>query len=353
MHGGSRQKHIKFVEALCREIELTYQIYPGEAETVFLGGGTPSLLSVDLFHKIAHTLRKTYLQSGSLQEFTIEVNPATVTPSKALAWFDAGVNRISLGVQSLNAQELKLLGRQHKPEDVQKTIRILREIGFTNVNFDLIFGLPGQDTQAWQYSLTQAVELQPEHISAYALTYEEDTPFFEALKTGTFTRSEALEAELFQLTYQILSESGYRPYEISNFSIQGYESMHNQAYWNGCDYLGFGPSAVSTIRNKRWKNIPSTDSYIEKLTSPSVASDLNELKVDIEVLNHDTLRKEKILLGLRTRNGLNINDPTLHIHEKQLEMLLQEKLIDVTPDKRIILTPQGRLVADAVALALI
>ena len=181
------------------------------------------------------------------QEFTLEVNPATVTPEKAAAWRAAGVNRISLGAQSFDAEMLKLLGRQHAPDDIAETCALLREHGFENINIDLMFALPGQSEAKWEETLRAALACAPKHISAYALTYEEDTPFFEKLQQGEWRQDEAREIAMFERTRDVLGAAGLVDYEISNFARPGFESRHNLAYWRGADYLGLGPSACSTI----------------------------------------------------------------------------------------------------------
>ena len=192
------------------------------------------------------------------REFTLEVNPATVTPEKAAAWRAAGVNRISLGAQSFDAEMLKVLGRQHAPGDIAETCALLREHGFDNINIDLMFALPSQAEAKWEETLQAALACAPQHISAYALTYEEDTPFFEKLQRGEWRQDEEREIAMFERTREVLAAAGFIDYEISNFAQTGFESQHNLGYWRGADYLGLGPSACSTIGDQRWRNVPDT-----------------------------------------------------------------------------------------------
>lgn len=352
-HGGSRQSQVRFVEALCKEIRLSYERYPFFPETVFIGGGTPSMLSVDLFQEISVALGETYLRNFHPKEFTIEVNPATVTLKKASMWMEAGINRVSLGVQSFVEEELKLLGRQHKPEDIAQTFSLLRSVGFSNINLDLIFGLPDQSKKSWKHSLENAVALLPKHISSYSLTYEEDTPFFERLKNGIYQCNSEIEADLFNFTYDFLTEHGFEPYEISNFSQPNFQSIHNKGYWNNQDYLGLGPSAVSTINGVRWKNIPDTAQYISKLDQAKHYNDLFALQTEKEVIDTEILRKEKIMLHIRTSRGLDLNDPLLKIPNDTLRQLETDNLITYSEQNHLLLTKKGRLVADSIALSLI
>ena len=353
VHGGSRRRQEEFVEALCKEIMLAYERYVFLPETVYIGGGTPSMLSVDLFEKILGTLKASCLRNTHPREFTIEVNPATVTHKKAKTWIDAGINRISLGVQSFIEEELRLLGRQHKPSDVAETFDLLRSVGFSNINVDLIFGLPNQSVRSWKHNLQEAIALAPEHISAYALSGEEDTPFFQALESGVYHRYHDVEIDLFNFTYDFLTAHGYEPYEISNFARSHFQSLHNLGYWNSEDYLGFGPSAVSTVNGQRWKNIPSTDAYVLNINRCQSYGDLSCIQVEKETLTPETRRKERIMLQIRTSAGINPNDPSLNLDSKVLNQLFDENLVTYSHENTILLTKKGRLVADSVALLLI
>ena len=224
------------------------------------------MLSAKLFGELVWALRDTAFDRDLL-EFTLEVNPATVTAEKAAAWREAGVNRISLGAQSFDATLLKTLGRQHAPEDIPATIELLRWHGFDNINLDLMFALPGQSEGQWEETLRAALACAPRHISAYALTYEEDTPFFEKLSTGEWRQDEQREITMFERTRTALAKAGLFDYEISNFALPGFESRHNLAYWRGAEYLGLGPSACSTIGGLRWRNVPNTAAYVKRIVA--------------------------------------------------------------------------------------
>lgn len=327
--------HKRFTAALCKELVLAQELYNLELKTIYFGGGTPSMLSVELFRAIALALPAHH---GA--EFTIEVNPATVTESKADAWIRSGVNRISLGAQSFDTNYLKLLGRQHTPEDIPETVRMLRFAGFQNINLDLMFALPMMPEETWEKTLNCALKCEPQHISAYALTYEEDTPFYDQLESGTFKVDEEREIRMFNMTVDLLHNAGLEPYEISNFALPGYESTHNQAYWRGSDYLGVGPSACSTIGTQRWKNFEDTEAYIVRM-------DRNEdIRTEIEIVTPEIRQRERIMFGLRTRNGIEIE--WVASYPVLVHRLIKEGLA-VENNDRLVLTPRGRLVADSVA----
>ena len=237
--------------------------------------------------------------SNGVEEFTIEVNPTTVSPEKASLLRGLGVNRVSLGAQSFDSDALAVLGRQHGPDRIRRTFQILRDAGFENIGIDLIYGVPGQCESSWWQTLSDAIDLGPEHLSVYGLTYEEDTPFFERLASGRWARDEALETRLFLGTRQRLRAAGYTAYEVSNFARPGFESRHNIVYWRGMDFLGIGPSAVSTIGYRRWRNTCDLGHYI------AAAADNGWPLEEEEALDADLLRREKIMFGLRTCEGVH------------------------------------------------
>jgi oxygen-independent coproporphyrinogen III oxidase len=263
-----------------------------------------------------------------------------VTPEKAAAWRAAGVNRISLGAQSFDADMLKILGRQHAPGDIAKTCALLREHGFENINIDLMFALPGQSEAKWEETLRAALACAPKHISAYALTYEEDTPFFEKLQRGEWRQDEAREIAMFERTRDMLGAAGFVDYEISNFALPGFESRHNLAYWRGADYLGLGPSACSTIGGLRWRNVPDTRAYAERIARGE------SVRGEMETLDAATRAKERIMFGLRMREGVartEFDNDAAQLKELAVHGLAFEE------DGRVRLTPRGQLVADSVA----
>jgi len=335
VHQGGVAQQREFVTALRTEWQRAKKEFPLALDTIYFGGGTPSILSAELFSELAKELPRAH----SWSEFTLEVNPATVTDAKAAAWRAAGVNRISLGAQSFDAEMLKILGRQHAPGDIAETCALLRKHGFENINIDLMFALPGQRESMWEETLQAALACGPQHVSAYGLTYEEDTPFFEKLAKGEYRQDEAREIVMFERTREVLGAAGLVDYEISNFARAGFESRHNLGYWRGDDYLGLGPSACSTIGTRRWKNVPDTRTYAERIAKGE------SLKEEIEEIDAATRAKERIMFGLRMREGV---PRELFSDAAQLQGLEADGLA-VEAEGRVRLTPRGQLVADSVA----
>ncbi len=338
VHRGGVAAQREFVAALRAEWRRARDEFPLAIETIYFGGGTPSMLSAELFAELAQELPREPVPLS--REFTLEVNPATVTPKKAVAWRAAGVNRISLGAQSFDAGMLKLLGRQHAPGDIARTCALLREHGFENINLDLMFALPGQTRAKWEETLRAALACAPKHVSAYALTYEEDTPFFEKLQRGEWRQDEAREIAMFERTRDVLGAAGLVDYEISNFALPGFESRHNLAYWRGADYLGLGPSACSTVGGLRWRNVPDTRAYAERIARGESA------RGEIETLDAATRAKERIMFGLRMREG--VLRAEFGGAERQLGQLAAHGLA-FEEGGRVRLTARGQLVADSVA----
>jgi oxygen-independent coproporphyrinogen-3 oxidase len=334
VHRGGIEAQRRFVEALRTEWRRAREEFPLAPETIYFGGGTPSILSAELFGELAREI------PSPPPEFTLEVNPATVTAEKAAAWRAAGVNRISLGAQSFDPALLELLGRQHAPDDIAQTCALLREHGFANINIDLMFALPGQDEALWAATVRAALACAPTHISAYALTYEEDTPFFERLKRGEWRQDEEREIAMFEQTRDWLGAAGFVDYEISNFARPGFESRHNLAYWRGADYLGLGPSACSTIGTQRWRNLPDTAAYAERIARGESA------RVEREEIDAATRARERIMFGLRMREGV-AREEFVAAEPKLRE--LENNGLTREEDGRVRLTRRGQLVADSVA----
>jgi oxygen-independent coproporphyrinogen-3 oxidase len=327
-----------FLPALKQEMDWarsTFQIQPA---TLFFGGGTPSALSVaqleDLFTQWPWT---------GAAEFTVEANPLTISSRKAAVLRAAGVNRISLGVQAFDDAPLHLLGRTHRRADIHTSMDTLRHAGFTNINIDLMFSLPGQTPAQWEAALREAIALQPDHISTYNLTYEEDTEFLRRFQTGDFRQTEADNRTMFTAAMDLLESAGYLQYEISNFARPGFECAHNQSIWQGHDYLGLGPSAVSTVGQTRWKNIPDTLGYARALASTGTPPRL------FEDLTPEARRNERVLLTLRTHTGI---DPADIPQPGPVPDLIAEGLLE-SSGPRLRLTRAGKLVADSITELLI
>ncbi len=329
------------VDAVVREAEL----FGGGCapRTIFVGGGTPTALSVSQLERLFAGLAQ-HIDFSSAEEFTIEMNPATVTARKAELLRGFGVNRVSMGVQSWDPDLLKVLGRAHDAEQVRQSFAVLRTAGFDNLNLDLIYGVPGQTLAQWEDSIRQTIELSPEHISAYCLTYEEDTEFFERMSRGEFREDVESDAGFFERGVEMLSAAGYGQYEISNYARPGRECLHNLAYWEGADYLGLGPSAWSTIGDRRWQNVPDAAAYVR-----AVQAGVRPLREE-EILPAATREAEKIAFGLRMNAGI---DPARLAGRHELVTGLREEGLLEDHGPRVRLTERGRLLADEIAAELI
>jgi putative oxygen-independent coproporphyrinogen III oxidase len=349
-----RSRTSQFCEAILRELEQYQE--PAVAasrrptghpcsllrpSTIYFGGGTPTALSIAQLEMLLRGFHEK-LDLSQVVEWTMEANPGSVSARKAGVLKKLGVNRISLGVQSWDDELLKLLGREHNARQAEESFRILRVAGFTNINVDLMFGLPGQTADQWRASLEKTIALQPEHISTYCLTYEEDTEFFLRHARGELRHDEDTEAEFFEMTMALLEDAGYEHYEISNYAQPGFESVHNRAYWLGKDYLGIGPSAVSTIGMQRLQNVSDYRQYIDRVfsgQSPRATS---------ENLTNEMKRTERIALSLRTRDGVSASE--LQAFAQQTSEFIGLGLVRQS-DERIVLTRKGKTLADSVAEA--
>lgn len=336
---GDRNKTKGFLEAVLTEAELSANgLRP---ETVFFGGGTPTALSTPQLEFLITGLRER-IDFSALREFTIEMNPATVSLEKASALLALGVNRVSMGVQSWDDRLLKTLGRVHSAAQARRSYEILREAGVENINLDLIFGIPGQSASQWRESLLKTMELGPDHISAYCLTYEEDTQFFEMFTRGEYAPEEGRDADFFETAMDTLSGGSFEQYEISNYAKPGRECLHNLAYWQGADYAGLGPSAFSTRSGTRRRNIAETSEYIRRISNRLDRHDFEE------PVSENLRRSEIKAFALRTKYGISAAtaDPKIAV------ALEADGFVEIVTD-RLRLTRKGKLVADAVSAELL
>lgn len=333
---AGRERVELFLDALL--IEAASHAPQLRPRTIFFGGGTPSALSFSQMERLLAGLHSS-LDLSALEEWTIEMNPATVALDKAHLLRAGGVNRISMGVQSWDDALLKTLGRTHSADKAEESFHLLREAGFQNISIDLIFGIPGQSLASWKKTLERSIHLAPEHLSAYGLTYEEGTEFFHLLGRGMMKQNEHLEADQFELAADLLEEKGYGQYEVSNYAKKGYESAHNMAYWLGSDYLGLGPSAFSTVAGRRWRNICETGLYSSSTISGTTARDFEE------ELSPAILASERAAFGLRTYHGLDFEKA--RPWQQAMEEMEGHGLLYRTED-RWLLTRKGFLLADTV-----
>lgn len=269
-------------------------------DTVYFGGGTPSLLTPREIERILREVSSRFkLATGA--EISLEANPGTFDSEKMKGFREGGINRVSIGAQSLNDQLLRLLGRIHSREDVYGGVEACRRAGFNNLNLDLIYGIPGLDEGMWSYTLQQAVDLKPTHISCYLLQLEPGIPLARRVDLGELQLlSEESEADHYEAAIEYLNGHGYCHYELSNFAVAGYECRHNLIYWRGGDYLGLGPGAVSFVEGRRYQNISDLPAYLEALERGCLPP-----SQDLEYLKGKALLEERIILGLRLIEGID------------------------------------------------
>lgn len=290
-----------FVSALIREIE-SCEPFGVPPDTLYIGGGTPSVLDPESVEAIIEAVGKRF-SLPSTTEITLEANPGTITPETLAAYRLSGINRINIGVQSFEDKALTFLGRCHDCREARQALEWARAAGFENVGLDLIYGLPEQNVQRWRETLAEGLSFQPEHFSCYTLTYEPGTPLARMKQAGEIGAvCDDLAADLFGTTLDVLSGAGYEHYEISNFArTPELKSRHNRKYWNHTPYTGFGPAAHSFCGIERRWNISDLSGYIKRI-------DAGQSPVgDTETLTRDQLMMETIYLGLRTRDGIDLN----------------------------------------------
>jgi len=290
-----------YLDSLGAEINLRQTEANKGISTLFIGGGTPTALDVEEMEVFLERLTQGFDFDKSVEK-TMEGNPGTLTLEKLYLLRRHGINRISLGAQSFNDSLLRQIGRIHTAEEIREGVRLVREAGFNNLNLDLMFGLPGQTLDDWQKTLDEALRLKPEHLSVYGLMLEENTPLVLNRERIKRLPDDNAQAEMYELAEEVLASEGYRHYETSNFSRPEYECQHNLGYWQGVEYLGLGPGAVSYINNRRWKNSEDLGLYEQKLAQGEKPVDPEE---DEHLTEHER-RAERIILGLRLAEGVNL-----------------------------------------------
>lgn len=337
-------------DAIRAELRAAVERVPLSLDTIFVGGGTPTTLPEQTLSRLLAAFC-VHADPAAPLEFTVEANPATVSPAMAETLVASGVNRVSIGAQSFDPAELRVLERIHRPEQVAQTVACCRAAGVAQVNLDLIFAVPGQSLESWLENLRRAIDLGPDHLSCYGLTYEPGTPLYDQLHAGRVRRVEdELEAEMYEATVATLEAAGFVHYEISNFARPGCECRHNLVYWHNLAYLGVGPSASGFVDGVRYKNVPDVAQYIRAMQagrSPRIQEERRSL---------DQQARETAMLELRLRAGMDRNrfrkrfghDPARFFAEA-VETHSRDGLLEVTPD-RIALSRAGLLLADTVIL---
>lgn len=340
----------KTINRYLHALEKELQVFRGQylIKTIYIGGGTPSVLNESQLEKLLSGIVR-YIPASEIQEYTVEINPGTVTKDKVEVLKEYFVNRISLGVQSFQDRQLKLLGRIHSGEDAKNAFALLRLHGFQNINVDLIFGCPEQTFDDWEKDLKVAMELNPEHLSAYALTYEDETPLANDLKNKIVHRvEEFVELEMYKMAISYLTRNRYNHYEISNFAKDGYECCHNRVYWENRGYIGIGAGAHSFLRGVRTANEKDILKYIHGIQEST------DIKSFGECLPQNLYAAETIIMSLRLRQGILNADFYERfgyaIEDKfgvQINRLQEHGLVTYEGD-RLKLTEKGLFVADTV-----
>jgi oxygen-independent coproporphyrinogen-3 oxidase len=345
----------RYVAALVREIELVAEDL--KPRTTFFGGGTPSILNLRQWETILRAMEKHHLAGA--EEWTVECNPATVSLDKAKLLRSFGVNRISMGVQSLDEQLLDRLGRVHSREQVFKSFDILRAAGFENVNVDLMFAIPGQTMEVWRETLREALALQSEHLSTYEVIYEDDTPLFHELQAGKISVDEDLACDMYDELVARVTAAGFQQYEIANFARAGhapaedqipqFACRHNVNYWRGGSFYGLGPGATGYIRGARAKNWANTQLYCEQLGKGARAVE------SVEELPPLRRAGETAAFGLRMNAGWPFEEfrttTSFDLRKEwnsEMEELVQKNWA-ARDENRFQLTPEGMRFADAAA----
>lgn len=362
----------EYVETLCMEIVQRAKLYKDRiVDTIFFGGGTPSLLSAGQMGKIMDVIRQEFRVLPEA-EISIEVNPGTVTKEKLEAYQKCGVNRLSIGLQSANNEELKVLGRIHTWEVFENTWKQVRDLGFSNVNIDLMSALPGQTLESYENTLRKVLTLKPEHISAYSLIIEEGTQFYEWFgEDSSQLPDEITDRRMYEMTRTLLEEHGYYRYEISNYALEGYECKHNIGYWKRKEYLGLGLGAASLISNVRSSNVSELEEYlnlgrkINYKTLDSVEKKMLEQRIEngknvenekninwlesIEELSIKDQMEEFMFLGLRMMEGVSVQEfetqfgkPLKEVYGTQIAKLESQGLLQYREETgRYALTLKG------------
>jgi len=329
----------QMVNAIVKELAMQKDYLGGEViNTIYFGGGTPSLLGKEELGRILHSIDNV----GPDPEITLEANPDDLNREKLDDLRALGINRLSIGIQSFQNDILKFFNRAHNAEDSVRSLVDARAAGFNNISIDLIYGVPGNNNDAWKAGIETALSFKPEHISAYSLTIEERTVFGKWKASNKLTpMNEENVAQQFEMLMDILTKNGYDHYEISNFGLPGFHSKHNSSYWSGVKYLGVGPSAHSYNEVSRQFNVSNNSIYIRKIES-------GEIPFERELLSEQDKINEFFLIGLRTSEGCTIN---FQLSREQSDYITQlVRLGTATFDGKVLkLTNKGKLLADKIA----
>lgn len=349
---------IRLTDALLIELDVRREEWPERVETLYIGGGTPSLLPAREFERLSRGLLER-LGGAAIKEFTIEVNPEDVTVESVAVWKANGVNRVSVGIQSLDDRLLHKIGRCHDAETARRALKLLKS-EYNNVSGDIIFGLPGQSIRSFESDVREILDMGVAHLSAYSLMYEERTALTQLRDMGRVNEADEMDSiEMFRLLCCLSSDYGLRRYELSNYAVPGYESRHNRLYWSGLPYLGLGPSAHSYDgkRTRCW-NAGDIRGYLRAFTTAGLSTDLRNTLVSREILTDEELREEQIMTRLRTIDGLDCHDYRLRWGEQAWKKLKYKMLRHIGAGNlclkgdRLSLTEKGVMISDEVIVDL-
>lgn len=337
----------KYINAVCREMELRKNYIREPFSTIYLGGGTPSLLDEAELTKLFLYINNVYDVDRNA-EITMECNPDDITPEFTNMLSRLPINRVSMGAQTFADSRLRLLHRRHSSDEVKHAVKLLREAGIKNISIDLMFGFPDESLSQWKEDISAALALNVEHISAYSLMYEEDTPLWKMLDTGKVKEiDEELSLTMFKELVCQLTDAGYEHYEISNFARPGYRSRHNSNYWHQVPYIGLGAAAHSFDLNSRQWNVADLKLYIEEINNGIIPMEREEL-------DNDTTFNDIITTALRTSDGINLNALETRLGKRYRNTLisaagkhLEQGLLEIRHD-RLRLTAEGIFISDMV-----
>ena len=346
---GTSEEKETYVQALLKEIESYREFARGyRVSTVFVGGGTPSVLEAGQMERVLGNIQEVF-KLEKKPEITLEMNPGTVTEEKLQCYKENGVNRLSIGLQSVKNEKLEVLGRIHSYEEFLESYELARKAGFTNISVDLISSIPGQKLEEWKEELAALSALSPEHISVYQLIIEAETPFYEKYaEHEELLPDEEESREIYLWTGSFLKEQGYEQYEISNYAKPGKESRHNLKYWERGDYLGLGLGAASMVRNIRMSNTKDMKTYLERCGQPKT------MREDVQFLEEARQMEEFMFLGLRKTRGVSrkefrriFGQEMDMVYEKALHKCLENGMLKEHKD-RVYLSEEGVLLSNAV-----
>ncbi|HJH77581.1 MAG TPA: radical SAM family heme chaperone HemW [Prevotellaceae bacterium] len=337
----------KYINAVCREMELRKNYIREPFSTIYLGGGTPSLLDEAELTKLFLYINNVYDVDRNA-EITMECNPDDITPKFTNMLSHLPINRVSMGAQTFADSRLRLLHRRHNSDEVKHAVKLLREAGIKNISIDLMFGFPDESLSQWKEDISAALALNVEHISAYSLMYEEDTPLWKMLDTGKVKEiDEELSLTMFKELVCQLTDAGYEHYEISNFARPGYRSRHNSSYWHQVPYIGLGAAAHSFDLNSRQWNVADLKLYIEEINNGIIPMEREEL-------DNDTTFNDIITTALRTSDGIDLNAMETRLGKRYRNTLisaagkhLEQGLLEIRHD-RLRLTAEGIFISDMV-----